>query len=768
MRELIEGLIERGIIRDVERARRRLELGYPSWLVIEELGPAGAVEVLSEASGIPPLGRPLEGGELDLEAARLAGPELLKARRWAPLASGEVVLADPFGPLPGGALSGRPLRLAPGKEIDALLTAAFPPAEDEARKFRRLGRLLIDRGAIGEEDLLLALREQRRSGGRLGEILLAEGAIDSRTLIDVLSEQLGLPSTSPAERPAPLLPPELARRNRAVALRGEARGSIPVAFADPSSEKVAAVRDYLRRPIEPKLADTETIEALLSALYARSDVDEVVASLLERTPHFSAFGNRLSRFQLAGAVLILAALVGCIILLPATVAATLAAIGTLLYVAYGAYRMYTAWQGWRSGSSLSPTEEDLASLDERTLPVYTLLLPVYKEKPSTLRSLFEALSRLDYPKHKLDGLLLVEEDDEQTLSAVEEVDKPGWLRMLQVPESSGPVAVPKKGARPGWLRVLKVPPGEPRTKPKAMLYGLLYARGELITIYDAEDQPDPKQLKAAAWGFEHCGEEVACIQAKLNYYNPRQNILTRWFSLEYAAWFEMFLPGLHRMEAPIPLGGTSNHFRADVLKDTMSWDPYNVTEDADLGIRLARMGKTTRMLDSTTYEEANSKLKNWLRQRSRWIKGYMQTFLVHTRHPVRLCREVGAKNTLHLLATVGGLIYTVLVSPVFWLLLALWILLRPGWIPALFPGPVYYLALASLLIGNFFFIFLGLMGTVAKGEDDLSPYTLLIPIYWLLMSIAGYMALYELIVRPHYWQKTEHGLHFENVGEQPS
>jgi cellulose synthase/poly-beta-1,6-N-acetylglucosamine synthase-like glycosyltransferase len=173
------------------------------------------------------------------------------------------------------------------------------------------------------------------------------------------------------------------------------------------------------------------------------------------------------------------------------------------------------------------------------------------------------------------------------------------------------------------------------------------------------------------------------------------------------------------------------------------------------------MGKRTMTLESTTYEEANSRLKNWIRQRSRWIKGYMQTFLVHTRHPLALYREIGLKGILYFLATVGGLIFTVLASPVFWAVLILWILAQPGWVPSLFPGPIYYMALASFFFGNFFFIFLGLIGAMGRGYDDLTPHALLVPFYWLLMSVAGYIALFELIVRPYYWQKTEHGLHLE-------
>jgi cellulose synthase/poly-beta-1,6-N-acetylglucosamine synthase-like glycosyltransferase len=261
------------------------------------------------------------------------------------------------------------------------------------------------------------------------------------------------------------------------------------------------------------------------------------------------------------------------------------------------------------------------------------------------------------------------------------------------------------------------------------------------------------------WGFRHADESLACLQAKLGYYNPRQNLLTRWFTLEYDAWFNIFLPGLHRIGAPIPLGGTSNHFRRSALDACLGWDPYNVTEDADLGLRFARLGLTTAMLESTTEEEANSRVRNWLLQRSRWSKGYMQTLLVHTRRPGTLWRELGGRATTAFLLTVGGAVVTALLAPIFWLLLALWVLFQPDWIAVLFPGPIYYAASVSLVLGNFALVFLSLVAAVSRGHDDLAPHALLIPCYWVLMSAATYVALVELVFRPYHWHKTEHGLH---------
>lgn len=769
-RVFLEDLIEQGFFSDPETARRQFRVGYPMWLILgEELGRDRTVALLSEATGIPVLPGGLRSGLLDTEVAREFGPKVLKARRWAPLRDGSVTVADPFAPPPDGALALRPLRLAPAAEIDEVLKRELPSSGEDMKGLRRLGRLLVDEGVVDLEGLALALEEQKRSGGLLGEILMAQGAVDAPTLTRTLARKIGLPTVGPGEKSSSLLPARLARAWGAVALTPEEGTDgitrpLPVAFADPQAETVAAVEEYLGLAVEPRLVDRETLITLLAAVYAEADVKDVVDGLLQTTPHFSAFGSRLSPVQaVVGAVLLLAFVVGLFVNFFFTAVAATAA-SSLLYISYTLYRLFTAWQGWRAEATLRPSDEEIASLDERELPVYTLLLPVYKEKPATLRALFDALSRLDYPKHKLDGVLLVEADDDQTREAIEEVGKPAWFSALTVPKTPETEEAVEKVGRPGWLKVLPVPPGEPRTKPKAMIYGLLYARGDLITVYDAEDQPEPQQLKEAVWGFKHADDSVACLQAKLNYYNSRQNLLTRWFTLEYSAWFDMFLPGLHRLGAPIPLGGTSNHFRADVLKESLSWDPYNVTEDADLGLRFTRLGKTTRMLASTTYEEANSRFNNWLKQRSRWIKGYMQTFLVHTRDPVTLVREIGLKNTAYFAATVGGLIYTVLISPIFWALLVLWLLVQPAWIPELFPGAVYYLALINLFIGNFFFVFLGIIGAVGRGNDDLVPSTLLMPVYWLMMSVAGYMALYELITKPYYWQKTEHGLHF---GEEP-
>ena len=234
------------------------------------------------------------------------------------------------------------------------------------------------------------------------------------------------------------------------------------------------------------------------------------------------------------------------------------------------------------------------------------------------------------------------------------------------------------------------------------------AKGEIIAVYDVEDTPDILQLRRAAVAMARSGPEVACIQAKLSYRNANQNIITKWFTIEYAMWFSYFLPGLVSLDAPIPLGGTSNHFRRSSLRTLGGWDPYNVTEDCDLGIRIFREHKQIRVLDSTTMEEANSDFVNWAKQRSRWYKGYLQTFLIHLRSPRELRKEIGLKGVAHLWVFVGGTPIW-LSKPSVWGLTILWFVAQPQFVLEIFPAPVYYIGLILWVFGNFLLWYLSVL-----------------------------------------------------------
>jgi len=247
------------------------------------------------------------------------------------------------------------------------------------------------------------------------------------------------------------------------------------------------------------------------------------------------------------------------------------------------------------------------------------------------------------------------------------------------------------------------------------------------------------------------------VQAKLAYFNRNQNLLTRWFTAEYLMWFDLLLPALHASPVPIPLGGTSNHFRTQVLREVGAWDPFNVAEDADLGIRLHKAGYKTAIMDATTYEEATSRVGNWVRQRSRWIKGYMQTWLVHMRHPVALWKSLGPAGFVGFQVIVGGTAVTLLLNPMYALLTSLWYLTRLSVLQSPFPGWVYGIAALNLLIGNFAFTYANMAAVARRNIWDLLVWTALSPVYWTLMSVAAWKGFIQLITKPSYWEKTDHG-----------
>jgi len=409
------------------------------------------------------------------------------------------------------------------------------------------------------------------------------------------------------------------------------------------------------------------------------------------------------------------------------------AVAIVFYLVHIAYKFHVAWLSLERGVEYNPSPEALAALPDAELPTYTVLVPLFHEA-EVLDRLVRGLEALDYPADKLDIQLLLEEEDAETIAAARKLTLPPQFRCVVVPD------------------------GQPRGKPRACNYGLALSEADLLVIYDAEDRPEPDQLRKAAAAFREAPPDTACLQARLNYYNQRQNLLTRWFTQEYSTWFDLFLPGLTVSGAPVPLGGTSNHFRVSVLKDLMGWDPFNVTEDCDLGIRLHARGHRTAMLHSTTWEEANSALLNWIRQRSRWAKGYVQTYLVYMRNPFATMGALGLRGFWGFQMTIGGSIACFLLNPIYWLMTALWFVSHWWVISAMFPPAVFGLGLICGFIGNFVFVYLAVAGVMQRGYHDLAKYAVLTPFYWLLMSLGAYKGLLQLFTRPHYWEKTQHGL----------
>ena len=687
------------------------------------------------------------------EAARLLPEAICRGLRVLPLAStnGELVLAtvaplDPLGRALARALSGRETQLvvatpsALERALDRVFGARAParrPVAGEPQRRRELGALLVDAGLVSEEQVTAALRLQERVGGRLGHLLLHEGAVDEAEVAAGVAEQFRLPladlsGTVPEPQALELVPEPVARRHRLVplAISGHA---LRLAVADPlDADAFAELRRHTQLRLEPIVATRSGIEALLQRTYATRYVRVATTELLNRSPDESAY-RVLSRPQKAALVLALLAFGAWLLYDPIATIVAFNIASILFYGGFSAYKFKLIYDALGHDLELPVSAADLAALDERELPVYTILVPLYREANVASR-IVAAIDRLDYPRSKLDVKLIVESDDAETQAALAATGLPPHLKVVVVPDA------------------------QPKTKPKACNYGLIQAEGRYVVIYDAEDRPEPDQLKKAVVAFGKADPRVVCIQCKLNYYNRDQNVLTRWFTSEYSSWFDLFMPGLDAAGSPIPLGGTSNHLVREKLIELGAWDPFNVTEDADLGIRLHKAGYKTAIIDSTTYEEANSELYNWIRQRSRWVKGYIQTWLVHMRHPVRLWRQIGWRNWVSFQFVVAGTFVGFLLNPFYWVLTSLWLATHAGVIRELFPSFVYYAAAFGLFVGNFVFTYVNVAGTLRRGYHDLVKYALLSPLYWALMSIGAWKGFLQLFYRPFYWEKTVHGL----------
>lgn len=373
-------------------------------------------------------------------------------------------------------------------------------------------------------------------------------------------------------------------------------------------------------------------------------------------------------------------------------------------------------------------------LDDSRLPTYTVAVAMYREE-AVLQQLVTALQALDYPPAKLDIRLLIEADDGGMRAALAKMDLPAHFT------------------------VSIVPPGHPRTKPRALNLALLEARGSLFTIFDAEDIPDPQQLRMAAARFLSAPQELACLQARLVIDHAGNGTLPALFALEYAALFEVLNPGLLRFQLPIMLGGTSNHFRTQALRAIGGWDAWNVTEDADLGLRLVRAGYRIGDLPSNTREEAPVTIPAWLRQRSRWIKGYMQTIVTHSRRPLSLLREAGPAATFSFLSLSLGTVVTALGYPAFAVaaLIACWdgSLFAPVGALATLTST---LALAIWLLGCVTLFAPPALGALRRRSPELLVLVPLLPLYYALVSVAAWIALYDYFNRRFAWNKTEHGL----------
>lgn len=438
---------------------------------------------------------------------------------------------------------------------------------------------------------------------------------------------------------------------------------------------------------------------------------------------------------------------------------------------------YTCFVGlkvvlWKSSGSYKLPAVQPVSVDDQDLPVYTLLIPLYKEA-RVLKPLVEAIKRLEYPVGRLEVLLLIEEDDMDMQTAIMEpyLDLPAFFKIVSAPGIGENIS----------------PKLMPRGKPRALNIGLEKATGAFCVVYDAEDRPDPDQLLKAVAAFRAVPEDVACLQARLFFWNEDSSWVTRFYWAEYVVHFEWTLTGLAKLGLVPPLGGTSNHFRTDVLRKVAiehdklpkgaegigGWDPWNVTEDAELAGALAMAGYKILMIDSVTQEEATASLRAADKQRRRWLKGYLQTGLVFTRRPIRTAKQMGFRKWFCYNLLMLGTPLSLLLNPVFWGVTVLYFATRTMVIERLFPLPLYYTGILLMVAGNLLLFYQLVVACLRRGGYGSVKFMLLTPLWWAFTSYSCLRMILEIDKRV--WYKTEHGhdmhkevqLRLDNVESSP-
>jgi len=604
-----------------------------------------------------------------------------------------------------------------------------------------LSRELVRTGTITKSDAALAEMVSRHCDTSMDRILQAEGLAGEDDLLRAHARRFATRRLSDRELGHAKaietgLDPRILLKHGAMVLEGQ-KGKPVIASGSPDS--LEALRQIMPEPLHR----APTVVAPRRALQDRvaNDHREHLRLMAEaRVPEIEScrtwggtFARRL-RFTLAMiaivAVLTLAfpvAVFGVFALWACFTLLVSAGMKTAAFIAHMAH---------------DTDRQDVPQSPKAPLPKVSILVPLFRET-EIAHALIARLSRLTYPKCLLDVILVLEEEDELTQQTLAEIDLPPWVRPVIVPD------------------------GKPRTKPRAMNYALDFCQGDIIGIFDAEDAPDPDQITVVARRFQQVPNDVACLQGVLDYYNPRQNWLARCFTIEYATWFRVMLPGMARLGLAIPLGGTTLYFRRNVLESIGGWDAHNVTEDADLGFRLARHGYRTEMVNTVTEEEANCRPWPWIKQRSRWLKGYMTTYLVHMRKPRLLYQQLGPWKFWGFQAHFVSALSQFLLAPFLW---SFWLVLLG------LPHPLDpVLGRATLIaIGSLFLMVEALNITVhviavsGRKHRHLMAWAPSMHFYAPLGAIAAYKALYELVLKPFYWDKTAHGLSIAAGGTRTS
>lgn len=618
-------------------------------------------------------------------------------------------------------------------------TALPQPGIDEGRP--RLGEILCARGLINTTQVDECLSRQRRMDVRLGELLRYHTGLDSRALQQALEHQwesgpLDLDAFPPD--PSLILQLGLSECFEMRAMPWRRIGGATVIAAVHPDQFLAMKAEYeaLFGPVMLAVVSEQDLTSCLSRLFP-----DVLNTRAETriTPSESCRSWRGDRFQWISAG-VFAGLAAGFFSAPVTALLGLLALALVVLVASLMLKVAALWALLCDRPVTVPGNVlTLHPTVETRLPVVSLLVPLFQEEQIAER-LVRQLRRIKYPEALLDVCLVVEDDDPVTQRTLARTDLPGWMRVLRAPH------------------------GTLRTKPRALNYALDFCRGSIVGVYDAEDSPDPDQIALVVTRFADAHPDVACLQGRLAFYNSAQNWFSRCFAIEYATWFGVVLPGIARLGLAVPLGGTTLFFRTHILRDLGGWDAFNVTEDADLGIRLTRHGYRTELIDTETREEANCHGWAWVRQRSRWIKGYAMTYATHMQHPVQLWRDLGPHAFLGFQVMFLGSLLQALLAPALW---TGWLFLLAIPHPAeeIVRTPTMIAIVSILVISGILNFTLSTLALQRSGQIRLLPWALVMNIYHMMATLAAYKALVELMFRPFFWDKTAHGLSTTSVDE---
>lgn len=619
-----------------------------------------------------------------------------------------------------------------------------------------LARVLIENNTVSPWQLFYAIQCESRWDATLPEILTARGWISEQDMRQLLAElhdlrQIDLQRTPPARDIAALLPPEFCLQHSVLPW---ARLGETVILATGRPQTIETLREQLPPHLKTALfavasrCDIEDYIALHHRISLRDRAETSVAEIESCRPRAHKSQIRTPALVLAFGVIALCALQFSTqvrdVLLFWTLLTLLGAIFLRLAALYDALASYVRCKALTAKVPLPPPEppqnniSPFSDTPRQRLPRISMLVPLFHE-PEIASALIRRLTQLTYPRALLEIVFVLEEDDHITQAAIAKTRLPRWMRIVQVPISRNIT-----------------------TKPRALNYALPFCRGDIVGVWDAEDAPASDQLEEVAAHFARATPDVACLQGQLDYYNPYTNWLSRCFTIEYAAWFRLILPGLSRLGFAIPLGGTTLFFRRAVLKELGGWDSHNVTEDADLGIRLARRGYRTELLNSVTQEEANCTPVAWVRQRSRWLKGYAATYFVHMRRPRALWHALGARQFVGFQLLFLCSLSQFLLAPVLWLLWGAAFGLSSPFLDHLSDGAQNIIT-SLLLLAMISNGLLWLVAITKLGRPKLYKWMVTLPLYFPLATLAAFKAVIETAFAPYYWDKTSHGTTVEGI-----